>query len=145
MHRFFADERGLQDGVAFLGEEDSQHALRVLRLTPGDEIELVCPPERYLARIEGIDGGGVRVRALSPLRLHDDRRELTGRSEARQSPERIAPGRFPSRLREGLNRRRHEKNSPTKAAGAAIYSYLAAALPEDALMMTTSSSSSGGA
>ena len=68
MHRFFADERGLAGGVAFLGAEDSQHALRVLRLTPGEEIELVCPPERFLARIEDTEDGVVRVRALSPLR-----------------------------------------------------------------------------
>lgn len=77
MHRFFADERGLTDGVAFLGAEDAQHALRVLRLTCGEEIELVCPPERYLARIEGIDGGEVRVRALSPLRSTEARAQVT--------------------------------------------------------------------
>ena len=64
MHRFFADERGLQGGIAQLGAEDSQHALRVLRLTCGEEIELVCPPQRYLARIEAIGDGIVRVRVV---------------------------------------------------------------------------------
>ena len=77
MHRFFADERGLQGGVAFLGEEDSQHALRVLRLTPGEEIELVCPPERFLARIEGVEDGAVRVRAMEPLRSTEARAQVT--------------------------------------------------------------------
>ena len=77
MHRFFADERGLQDGVAFLGEEDSQHALRVLRLTCGEEIELVCPPQRYLARIEAIGDGIVRVRVVSPLRSTEARAQVT--------------------------------------------------------------------
>ena len=77
MHRFFADERGLQDGVAFLGEEDSQHALRVLRLEPGEQIELVCPPERFLARIEGVEDGVVRVQAMEPLRSTEARAQVT--------------------------------------------------------------------
>ena len=77
MHRFFADERGLQDGVAFLGEEDSQHALRVLRLEPGGQIELVCPPERFLARIEVVEDGVVRVQAMEPLRSTEARVQVT--------------------------------------------------------------------
>ena len=77
MHRFFADERGLQGGIAQLGAEDSQHALRVLRLTCGEEIELVCPPQRYLARIEEIEGGIVRVRVVSPLRSTEARAQVT--------------------------------------------------------------------
>ena len=77
MHRFFADERGLQGGVAFLGAEDAQHALRVLRLTCGEEIELVCPPQRYLACIEAIEDGIVRVRVVSPLRSTEARAQVT--------------------------------------------------------------------
>ncbi|MGN0759031.1 MAG: 16S rRNA (uracil(1498)-N(3))-methyltransferase [Candidatus Ventricola sp.] len=77
MHRFFADERGLQGGIAQLGAEDSQHALRVLRLACGEEIELVCPPQRYLARIEEIEGGIVRVRVVSPLRSTEARAQVT--------------------------------------------------------------------
>ena len=77
MHRFFADERGLQGGIAQLGAEDSQHALRVLRLTCGEEIELVCPPQRYLACIEAIGGGIVRVRVVSPLRSTEARAQVT--------------------------------------------------------------------
>ena len=38
MHRFFADENGIVNGTACLNIEDSQHALRVLRLGSGDEI-----------------------------------------------------------------------------------------------------------
>lgn len=53
MHRFFADENGIVNGTACLNIEDSQHALRVLRLGSGDEIELVCAPGRYLAQIAG--------------------------------------------------------------------------------------------
>ena len=77
MHRFFADERGLQGGIAQLGAEDSQHALRVLRLTCGEEIELVCLPQRYLARIEAIGDGIVRVRVVSPLRSTEARAQVT--------------------------------------------------------------------
>ena len=67
MHRFFADDSGVQEGVAYLGEEDAQHALRVLRLSVGDEVELVCAPVRYLARIEDADGGRVRLRVQREL------------------------------------------------------------------------------
>ena len=77
MHRFFADDRGLQGGIAQLGAEDSQHALRVLRLTCGEEIELVCPPQRYLACIEAIEDGIVRVRVVSPLRSTEARAQVT--------------------------------------------------------------------
>ena len=68
MNRFFADERGVQDGVAYLSSEDSRHALRVLRLREGDEVELVCAPERFLAVIDGVEAERVRVRVLHPLR-----------------------------------------------------------------------------
>lgn len=42
MHRFFADERGIVENIAYLNAEDAGHALRVLRLENGDEVELVC-------------------------------------------------------------------------------------------------------
>ena len=68
MHRFFADEGGIVEGRAGLNEEDSRHALRVLRLREGDEVELVCAPERFLAVIDGVEAERVRVRVLHPLR-----------------------------------------------------------------------------
>ena len=68
MHRFFADEGGIVEGRAGLNEEDSRHALRVLRLREGYEVELVCAPERFLAVIEGVEEERVRVRVLHPLR-----------------------------------------------------------------------------
>ena len=68
MHRFFADESGIQNGTARLGEEDSRHALRVLRLEVGDEIELVCEPEHYLAGIAVIEDGIVTVAIRGELR-----------------------------------------------------------------------------
>ena len=56
------------EGRAGLNEEDSRHALRVLRLREGDEVELVCAPERFLAVIDGVEAERVRVRVLHPLR-----------------------------------------------------------------------------
>ena len=38
MHRFFADERGIVENIAYLNAEDAGHALRVLRLENGDEV-----------------------------------------------------------------------------------------------------------
>ena len=52
MHRFFADERGIVQDAAYLNAEDAGHALRVLRLESGDEVELVCAPARYRAKID---------------------------------------------------------------------------------------------
>ena len=77
MHRFFADESGIQNGFARLSAEDSAHALRVLRLEPGDEIELVCAPERYLAVIEAADMDAVSVRIVEPLRRTEAKTRVT--------------------------------------------------------------------
>lgn len=68
MHRFFADETGIVNGMAQLNAEDSRHALRVLRLCEGEEIELVCAPNRYLAAIGETGGECVRVRITGQLR-----------------------------------------------------------------------------
>ena len=68
MHRFFADERGIVNGAAYLNAEDSRHALRVLRLEDGEEIELVCAPDRYLAEIADTQGECVAVKVKEKLR-----------------------------------------------------------------------------
>ena len=67
MHRFYADEGGIVQGIARLTDEDARHALRVLRLSAGEEIELVFSSSRCLARIETADGDGVSARILSEL------------------------------------------------------------------------------
>ena len=64
MHRFFADENGIVNGMAYLNPGDSQHALRVLRLGSGDEVELVCAPGRYLAQIAGETDGEAALGSL---------------------------------------------------------------------------------
>ncbi len=77
MHRFFAGEAGVEGGRAFLSEEDSGHALRVLRLTVGDEIELVCAPWRYRAKIAQVQEGRVQVEIVEPLRTSEARTRVT--------------------------------------------------------------------
>ena len=77
MHRFFADENGIRNGIAFLNEEDSRHALRVLRLGEGDEIELVCAPSRYLAEIKSAGDGRVCVRVKEVLRCTEAKTLVT--------------------------------------------------------------------
>ena len=49
MHRFYAEIR--EDGLAPLSPEDAKHALRVLRLAPGAEVELICAGRRFRARL----------------------------------------------------------------------------------------------
>lgn len=62
MHRFFADENGIVNGVAQLEAEDAQHAGRVLRLQIGDHVTLFCAGEAYAAVIDSFENGvSVRV------------------------------------------------------------------------------------
>ena len=49
MHRFYVDR--LTDGKARLSPEDAHHALKVLRLTPGAEVEMVQEGKRFRARL----------------------------------------------------------------------------------------------
>lgn len=51
MHRFFADERGIQGGMAYLEAEDARHALRVLRLDVGAQVQLFADGQAYAASI----------------------------------------------------------------------------------------------
>ncbi|MDO5377247.1 MAG: 16S rRNA (uracil(1498)-N(3))-methyltransferase [Clostridia bacterium] len=77
MHRFFAAERGAAEGLASLSAEDSRHAVRVLRLEPGDEIEIVAAPRRFLARIEQADEARVTARLVSELKSTEAKTRLT--------------------------------------------------------------------
>ena len=77
MHRFFADETGIANGTARLNAEDSRHALRVLRLDVGDEVELVCEPAHYLAGIAAIEDGVVTVAIRGELRPTEARTQVT--------------------------------------------------------------------
>ena len=77
MHRFFADKSGIRNGTARLSMEDSGHALRVLRLDVGDEVELVCESVRYQAGIAGIEDGMVTVAIRGELRPTEARTQVT--------------------------------------------------------------------
>lgn len=67
MHRFYADERGIADGIAHLPKEDAVHAARVLRMKPGDEAELFCGGARYLAEMDAFTADDVTLRILREL------------------------------------------------------------------------------
>ena len=66
MHRFYADDRGVQGDVAFLCEEDARHATRVLRMREGEACELFAAGRRFSGEIASI-GEEVEVRILSEL------------------------------------------------------------------------------
>ena len=67
MHRFFVDEAGVQGSIAHLAPEDAQHAVRVLRLEAGDEVELLDGISRYLARLTEVSRAGVTAEVLKSL------------------------------------------------------------------------------
>lgn len=66
MHRFFADENGIADGLARLEAEDAHHALRVLRLGVGERVHLFSGGNAYLAEIADVNDG-VAVRVLETV------------------------------------------------------------------------------
>jgi RNA methyltransferase, RsmE family len=51
MHRFFADENGIKDGIAVLDATDSHHASKVLRMGIGDEAVLIADRALYRCKI----------------------------------------------------------------------------------------------
>ena len=67
MHRFFVDEDGIQGSTARLEAGDAQHAARVLRLAPGDEVELLDGLCRYAARLTEVSIESVSAEVLSTL------------------------------------------------------------------------------
>lgn len=77
MHRFYADERGVTGDIAHLSPEDQQHALRVLRMKPGDPCQLFWQDGRYEAEIAAIEGGEVSVRVLRALPTTEPRLRVT--------------------------------------------------------------------
>ena len=66
MHRFYADDRGVNGDIAFLCEEDARHATRVLRMREGEGCELFADGRRFSGEIASI-GEDVEVRILSEL------------------------------------------------------------------------------
>lgn len=66
-HRFFVDEKGFQDGWAQLHAEEAKHALRVLRLSAGDEVELLDGQSVYRAVLREPDGSMLRADLREPV------------------------------------------------------------------------------
>ena len=76
MHRFYADERGVNGDVAYLCEEDARHATRVLRMREGEACELFADGKRFSGEIAAI-GEGVEVRILSELPSTEAKLKIT--------------------------------------------------------------------
>ena len=60
-----------------MSREDAVHAIRVLRLMPGDEVEAVSPPLRALASIVSTDAQAVTLRLVRLLPSSEMRTHLT--------------------------------------------------------------------
>lgn len=67
MHRFYADEQGVVNGVARLDSEDARHALRVLRLMAGAKITLLADGAAYAAELTDLTQDAAFARVLHPL------------------------------------------------------------------------------
>lgn len=68
MHRFFADARGITGDMAWLDSEDARHALRVLRLSCGAQVQLFANGQAYAAEICQISPDGVAVHIQNQLK-----------------------------------------------------------------------------
>ena len=77
MHRFYADEQGVQGDTACLCEEDARHAVRVLRMKTGEACELFADGRRFSGKIDAIGEGGVKVRILEELPSTEAKMRIT--------------------------------------------------------------------
>ena len=66
MHRFYADDRGVNGDLAYLCEEDARHATRVLRMKTGENCELFADGKRFSGEIASI-GEEVEVRITGEM------------------------------------------------------------------------------
>ena len=76
MHRFYAS-RSPENGLAVLDPEDCRHAVKVLRLRPGDEIEVFVDHARFRAELTGCSEDAVTARILDELPDTEPRLQLT--------------------------------------------------------------------
>ncbi len=70
MHRFFVESPCAVNGEVALPAEEAQHAYRVLRLTPGETVELIADGRLFAAELTRCDkqGAAARVKAELPSR-----------------------------------------------------------------------------
>ena len=76
MHRFYADEQGVNGDVAYLCEEDARHATRVLRMKEGEACELFADGKRFSGEISSIDEE-VEVRITGEMPSTEARLRIT--------------------------------------------------------------------
>lgn len=67
MHRFYVEDGSMAGGTARLTPEDARHALRVLRLQPGDACEAFAGGCRYGAVLDAVSGDEVTLRILAEM------------------------------------------------------------------------------
>lgn len=67
MNRFYIDQDPGETEELFLAEEDVHHARDVLRLKPGQPVEIILSGRRYAAVIADMSGGRVRLERKDPL------------------------------------------------------------------------------
>ena len=77
MHRFYADERGVQGETAYLCEEDARHATRVLRMKEGENCELFADGRRFSGEITSIGDGEVAVHITGEMPSTEARLRVT--------------------------------------------------------------------
>ena len=77
MHRFYAEGEVSPQGAALLSAEDARHAIRVLRMQPGDKAELFAGGRRYAAEIAAMGGESVACRVLAELPSTEARLRIT--------------------------------------------------------------------
>lgn len=77
MHRFYADERGVCEGAAWLCEEDARHATRVLRMKIGESCELFADGKRYAGQIAAITDSEVQLSITGELPSTEARLRIT--------------------------------------------------------------------
>ncbi len=75
-HRFYAEEAASSSSF-LLSPEDAHHALRVLRLRPGDPVELFAGGRRYAALLEEGSGSSLSARILNELPSTEPHLEIT--------------------------------------------------------------------
>ncbi len=76
MHRFYADESGIVDGLVHLNAEDAHHAQRVLRMKVGEAAQIFCDQRRFTAEITDMDEG-VTLRIAEELPTTEAKLRIT--------------------------------------------------------------------
>ena len=77
MHRFYPDPDQSRNDLEFLTADDSRHALTVLRLKSGAQVEVICDGRRWLAEIVGEENRIVCVRKLDLLSSSEPKLAVT--------------------------------------------------------------------